>query len=253
MPKTIPRLRLVTFAAYAALGALLGCGTGLGSSPAEKDADGAAERAGSVMVNLPQLTPGQRIGLVTGTNATRTIDALEADGTPDGVVILRISSSVDQGSFNGTDQAIRCYKYQLEGGYLSPDPHRIDCPDRPVVTPSVIPPDGQLPQDAQARATSAVKALSPTRQLDAQAVTAALRRAFSADSVRLDTATAGSRLGFSVAAGKASCLFGQLTPGVAGAKPKLETWIVPRVLAQAGELGCAAEFAAAGDGKNPPH
>lgn len=231
---------------------IAGCAVA-GSSPAKKDADSAAGRAGIVMVQVPGLTSGQLISRVVGSNNTRTIQALEADPSKDkdAKIVLRITSTIDQGGFNGTDTVTRCYRYNFNAGYLDDQPHRVSCPDRPVVAPSPIPVDPSLPDDVQARVDKALGTLSPAAQLQPAAVRTALAKAFSGQAVRIDAVTAGSALGLSVGAGRYSCLFGRISGSAAAVTH--ETWIVPRVVAQPGELGCGARFAAIGDGKHPPH
>lgn len=221
---------------------LSGCGTG--SSPvasgAAKDVRIRSENAGYAMAKAGRTSSAvDHARRVVGDTGTARIEALEAEGDGiNGHVLLRISVSIEASGFASGSQATACFRYDF-GDRDATQPHEVDCPNRPAMVLPEPTPEPTLPPDSQERLRRALAAADPE---------SAARAAFSGTGVQVSTATKDGVVATAVRAGRGTCLFARrLTDR------SVEVWVVPRVLAQPGELGCDVQFALTGAGKQSPH
>lgn len=223
--------------------ALVSCGTG-GSplaSEAAKDVRKRAETAGYAMAKAGRTSSAaDHARRVVGVAGGDSIEVLEVQG--DGIrghVLLRLTSVVEPSGFQSGSRATACFRYDFSDSSNGISPHEVGCGDRQAIALPEPSPEPRLPSDALTLLRTALDSPDPA---------ALMAASFAPSGVSVSTAEVDGALGAAVAAGSNGCLFGRRT-----AAGVVEVWVVPRVLAQPGELGCSAEWAARGAGKEPPH
>jgi hypothetical protein len=177
---------------------------------------------------------------VVGTDGGVTIEVLEAVGDGmHGHVVLRITSVEEASGFQSGSRATACFRYVYSDTTDEITPHETSCGHRRAIAlpePSPLP---TLPGQALDRLRRALQEPDPA---------AAVAAAFGGLGLGVSTTVVDGNLGVAVSARANGCVFGRRTRD-----GKVEVWVVPGVLAQPGELGCGAEFAARGEGTQPPH
>jgi hypothetical protein len=221
---------------------VLGCSAADGG--AGHEADATADRVGVVMSvhRDPTLADGAR------RIRNPEIEVLEATGTEfDGRLVIRVTHREEREVLEAASDvhvAVRCYRFDYSMEHRTPDPHRIDCPDGPATSlpPATTP--VRLAPGAEDALRVGLSALSPAERIDV----AALRRVGRAASPGADvTGAVVDGVGAVALSADGECVFGRAMPD------SVEVWHVPRVVAQPGELGCGADSAARGEGKQSPH
>lgn len=106
-------------------------------------------------------------------------------------------------------------------------------------------PEPTIPTGLGETLQGALEALDLER-LSEQAVLDAARVAAQGAPV-VEVATVGEVIGVAIGNGQDQCISASVTD------QSVEVWRVPPVIAQPGELGCSAEAAARGQGKQYPH
>lgn len=222
---------------------LAGCGAGSAplASAAAQDVHTRSVNAGFAMTKAGRSSSAvDHARRVAGDTGTARIEALEAVG--DGIkghVLLRISSRFPAQGFSSASQATACFRYDMSDTSGGIKPHEVRCPDKP---PLVLPepsPDPTFPPDSEARLRRALASSDAER---------AVQVAFAGSGTLVRTTTMDGVVAAAVMAGRGECIFARRLPSRA-----IEVWVLPRVLAQPGELGCDVEFAVTGAGKQPPH
>jgi hypothetical protein len=220
---------------------LTGCGQPVAPfrSPAARDVARRAENAGYAMAKAGRTSSAvDHARRVVGDVGVASIELLEADG--DGIqghVVLRISATPETSGFEQASHDQACFRYDFGDRTGGTRPHRQRCPRGAALVIPAPEPVPTFPPDSEQRLTSALRAPDPQ---------AAAARAF--EGLTVGSVTVDGSIGIAVSASGGACLFGRRL-----ADGRVEVWPVPRVLAQPGELGCGAEFAARGEGTRPPH
>jgi hypothetical protein len=235
----MPRLA----AALAALLLAAGCGTGgtPASSQAAKDVHQRSVNAGIARAKAGRASSAaDHARRVVGTAGSASIEVLEMTGTGiEGHVVLRIHSSYEASGFGSASSATACYRYDFADASGGTRPHEVDCGKRAALTLPAPAPVINLPDGTLERLTRALGSPAPASGVSA---------AFPEPGLVVQTLLLDGVLGAAVSAGKNGCVLGRRL-----ADGQVEVWVVPRVLAQPGELGCSPETAARGQGKTPPH
>lgn len=180
-------------------------------------------------------------------DSTATIEALVAEGDRfEGLIVLRITERIDGASITGgRAEVVRCYEYRLANNFELYEPEHISCPDLPALTIHDPPPSPALPGGAEDSLRDELGAL-PRGQRTEAGVEQAARLAVGETPV-FEVATVDGVIGLAIGDGDDECVFALVTAQT------VEVWRVPAVIAQPGELGCGAESAAIGAGREAPH
>lgn len=220
-----------------ALASLTAC-----SSPAEGYVEDAAD---AIELRLGRMRRNDPLAMAHAA-ASRRVDVLAygATGQQSATVEVRITREEEPAGWSSGSRATRCYRF--EWARFEVTRRRIDCDDRPALVLPELPPPPTLPGGIDEAVLAALSDLAVRGLTDEAAVRDAVTPLAGGPPVAVDVATVGTDVGVSVHV-PGQCLFGRISGGAAS------VWRVPRVLAQPGELGCAAGHAAQGDGTRPPH
>jgi hypothetical protein len=166
-------------------------------------------------------------------------------------VLVRLEAE-RAGWFAGStpEVVVRCWRYTLRNSVHDHEPTVVDCPEG--AEPLSLPPERpapRLPEGMQDRLRATLTELVDAGTVDAGSVRAAVEAVSGGSPAYVEVAVMGANVGVVVGlVGRAQCVAGRVID-----RTTVETWTVPRVLAQPGEGGCGASAAASGWSQHPPH
>ncbi len=212
-------------------------------------ADERAERAGTVMARVRDGSAADMARRVVGGEPGQgtAIEVLTADGDRShGRIVLRITEHREASGFDTEPtEVVRCYEYLLRRSIDDLEPEHVDCPDAAAIELGPPPTTVSLTGiDEELR--RGLEALDPASRDEPSVLEVATSAA--GDAPVVEVATHEGVVGVAIGDGDDTCIAASVGPDGA-----VDVWVVPRVLAQPGEVGCSADAAARGLGQRHPH
>jgi hypothetical protein len=218
---------------------------------------GQAEQLGYRLVNAGTFDPIALARVAQGRGGAEVLDVEGApchqDGPDVGCVTLLVRFVTEQqGWLAGStpEVVVRCWRYTLRNSVDDHEPTLVDCPEQAEAIS--LPPEQpapSLPDGLGERLRTTLDGLIEAGTVDVASVRAAVEEISGGPPAFVDVAVVDGNVGVVVGlAGQGECVAGRIID-----QTTVETWTVPRVLAQPGEGGCGAGLAASGWSQHPPH